>query len=62
MKVIKNGNTWSAISADGRNLSNGYPQTTPAAARRVGEKAIAQETVQKLQGNEAAIRFILDNF
>ena len=42
MKVIKSGkNNWVAISADGRCLSNGYPQTTPGAARRIGEQVIA---------------------
>ena len=66
MKVIKtyagdsfNRPCWTAYSADGRCLADGYPHSTPAEARRVGEQAIALESVARLNGDSAAIRFIL---
>ena len=62
MKVIKSGkNNWVAILADGRCLSNGYPQTTPSAARRVAEQAIAIEAIRHLNGDSAVIKWILEN-
>ena len=67
MKVIKtyagdrfNRPTWTAYSADGRVLSNGYPQTTPSAARRIGEMLIAIEAIRHLNGDSAAIAAILE--
>ena len=60
MKVIKTApRSWTAIAADGSRLSNGYQQTTPAAARRVGERAIALESTRQLNGDSAAIASIL---
>lgn len=53
MKVIrqdngKNNVTYYAVTADGTRLpSNGYPKTTPAAARREGEKVIAMWAAQE---------------
>ena len=69
MKVIKtyagdhfNRPTWTALSADGRCLSNGHHQYTPAAARRIGERTIALEAISRqLNGDSAAIKFILEN-
>ena len=62
MKVIKTSKrNWIAVSADGRVLSGGYPKTTPAAARRAGEQAIAAESVAKINGDSAAIKWILEN-
>ena len=63
MKVIKTGkNDWTAISSDGRVLSDGYQQTTPAAARRIGERTIALEAIRRqLNGDSAAIKWILEN-
>lgn len=61
MKVIKTGKMdWTAVSADGRVLSNGYHQTTPAAARRIGERLIAIEAIRHLNGDSAAIAAILE--
>lgn len=61
MKVIKTGkNDWIAISADGRVLSDGYQKTTPAAARRIGERVIAIEAIRHLSGDSAAIAAILE--
>ena len=62
MKVIKTSKrNWIAVSADGRVLSDGYPKTTPAAARRNGEQAIVAESVAKINGDSAAIKWILEN-
>lgn len=54
MKVVRQNNgkdnavTYYAVTADGLRLpSNGYPKTTPAAARREGEKVIAMWAVQE---------------
>ena len=62
MKVIKTSKrNWIAVSADGRVLSDGYPKTTPAAARRAGEQALTIENVRKNSGDSAAIKWILEN-
>ena len=62
MKVKKaDKRNWVAVAVDGRVLSDGYQKTTPAAARRAGEQAIAIESVRKLSGDEAAIKWILEN-
>ena len=62
MKVIKTSKrNWIAVSADGRVLSDGYPKTTPAAARRTGRQVIAAESVAKINGDSAAIKWILEN-
>ena len=62
MKVVKSGkNNWVAISADGRCLSNGYPQSSPAEARRAGELAIKLESLRTINGDSAAIKWILEN-
>ena len=62
MKVIKTSKrNWIAVSADGRVLSDGYPKTTPAAARRAGEQALAIESLRKANGVSAVIKWILEN-
>lgn len=62
MKVIKTSKrNWIAVSADGRVLSDGYPKTTPAAARRAGEQIVTVENMRKNSGGIAAIKWILEN-
>ena len=62
MKVIKTSKrNWIAVSADGRVLSDGYQKSTPAAARITGEQVIVAESVAKINGDSAAIKWILEN-